>query len=166
MQSYRIRHHTSYTYNAEVRLHAHALRLRPREGHELRIEASWLHVSPTAMLRWHRDAEDNSVAIATFSEPTCSLTIESEVLIQQYHEDPLAIPKSVCCWFPISGPWTMTRPWSASAPASTTPCTTGGASSPGCRPPPTPSAAAVAPAATSRRCFWPPPAGWVWRPAL
>lgn len=89
MQRYRIRHHTSYTYDAEVRLHAHALRLRPREGHELRIEASWLRLSPTAMLRWHRDAEDNSVAIATFSEPTCSLTIESEVLIQQYHEDPL-----------------------------------------------------------------------------
>lgn len=89
MQRYRIRHHTLYSYDAEVGLHAHTLRLRPRESHELRIEASLLHISPTATLRWHRDAEDNSVAIATFSEPADSLRIESEVLIQQYHQAPL-----------------------------------------------------------------------------
>lgn len=89
MQLFRIRHHTIYNYDAEVWLDAHALRLRPREGHELRIEASWLRIAPTATLRWHRDAEDNSVAIASFSEPANSLTIESEVLIQQYHQAPL-----------------------------------------------------------------------------
>lgn len=89
MQRYRIRHHTIYTYDAQVWLDTHTLRLRPREGHELRIAASWLHISPTATLRWHRDAEDNSVAIANFSEPANSLTIESEVLIQQYHQAPL-----------------------------------------------------------------------------
>jgi transglutaminase-like putative cysteine protease len=89
MQRYRIRHHTIYNYDAEVWLDAHALRLRPRESHLLRIEASWLHISPTATLRWHRDVEDNSVAIASFSEPADSLIIESEVLIQQYHQAPL-----------------------------------------------------------------------------
>jgi transglutaminase-like putative cysteine protease len=89
MQRYRIRHHTLYTYAAQVWLDDHSLRLRPREGHELRIEASWLRIAPTATLRWHRDAENNSVAIASFSQPTNSLTIESEVLIQQYHQAPL-----------------------------------------------------------------------------
>jgi transglutaminase-like putative cysteine protease len=89
MQRYRIRHHTIYTYNAQVWLDDHTLRLRPREGHELRIEASWLRITPTATLRWHRDAENNSVAIASFSQPTNSLMIESEVLIQQYHQSPL-----------------------------------------------------------------------------
>lgn len=47
-----------------------------------------LQISPKATLRWHRDAENNSVAIATFTEPASSLRIESEVLIQQYHQDP------------------------------------------------------------------------------
>jgi transglutaminase-like putative cysteine protease len=89
MQRYRIRHHTIYCYSAEVWLDAHALRLRPRESHELRIEASWLRISPTATLRWHRDAENNSVAIARFSQPATSLRIESEVLIQQYNQAPL-----------------------------------------------------------------------------
>lgn len=89
MQCYRIRHRTIYNYDAPVWLDAHALRLRPREGHELRIGASWLHISPTATLRWHRDVEDNSVAIASFSEQASSLMIESEVLIHQYHQAPL-----------------------------------------------------------------------------
>jgi transglutaminase-like putative cysteine protease len=89
MQCYRIRHHTIYNYDTLVWLDDHALRLRPREGHELRIGASWLRISPTATLRWHRDAEDNSVAIASFSEPANHLTIESEVLIQQYNQAPL-----------------------------------------------------------------------------
>jgi transglutaminase-like putative cysteine protease len=48
-----------------------------------------LQISPKATPRWHRDAENNSVAIATFSEPADSLRIESEVVIQQYHQDPL-----------------------------------------------------------------------------
>jgi transglutaminase-like putative cysteine protease len=89
MQRYRIRHHTTYRYDGEVKLNAHTLRLRPREGHELRIEASWLRISPAATLRWHRDAENNSVAIASFSETASTLAIESEVVIQHYHQAPL-----------------------------------------------------------------------------
>jgi transglutaminase-like putative cysteine protease len=89
MQRYRILHRTLYTYSAAVRLEAHALRLRPREGHELRIESSSLRISPPATLRWHRDAEDNSVAIARFSESASQLQIESELVIQQYHQAPL-----------------------------------------------------------------------------
>jgi len=89
MQRYRILHRTYYNFSAPVLLEPHALRLRPREGHELRIESSTLKITPAASLRWHRDAEDNSVAIATFGPTTTQLLIESELVIQQYNQVPL-----------------------------------------------------------------------------
>ena len=89
MQRYKIVHRTYYNFSEPVWLNPHALRLRPKEGHELRIESSMLDIRPTAVLRWHRDVEDNSVAIATFGSQTSQLAIESEVVIQQYNEDPL-----------------------------------------------------------------------------
>ncbi|EXJ16759.1 transglutaminase family protein [Imhoffiella purpurea] len=89
MQRYRILHRTYYTFTAPVQLQPHVLRLRPREDHELRIESSTLEISPPAILRWHRDVEDNSVAIATFETSASRLAIESEVVIQQYNELPL-----------------------------------------------------------------------------
>jgi len=89
MQRYKIVHRTYYNFSAPVSLNPHALRLRPKEGHELRIEASTLDIKPASGLRWHRDVEDNSVAIATFGSQTTQLAIESEVIIQQYNEAPL-----------------------------------------------------------------------------
>jgi transglutaminase-like putative cysteine protease len=89
MQRYKILHRTYYTFSAAVRLEPHALRLRPREGHELRIESSTLQLTPPATLRWHRDAEDNSVAVATFEAPATQLVIASEVIVQQYNQAPL-----------------------------------------------------------------------------
>lgn len=89
MQRYKILHRTYYNFSVAVRLEPHVLRLRPREGHELHIESSSLEISPPATLRWHRDVEDNSVAIATFTSPADKLSVESEVIIQQYNQDPL-----------------------------------------------------------------------------
>lgn len=89
MQRYKILHRTYYNFSAPVQLEPHALRLRPREGHELRIESSSLKITPAATLRWHRDAEDNSVAIATFETPASQLSIESNAIIQQYNQVPL-----------------------------------------------------------------------------
>jgi transglutaminase-like putative cysteine protease len=89
MQRYRILHRTYYNFPAEVQLEPHALRLRPRESHELRIESSSLTITPPATLRWHRDAEDNCVAIATFDAPARQLLFESEVIIQQFNAAPL-----------------------------------------------------------------------------
>jgi transglutaminase-like putative cysteine protease len=89
MQRYKILHRTYYNFSGRVRLDPHALRLRPREGHELRIESSSLKITPPASLRWHRDVEDNSVAIATFDSPASQLLIESEVIIQQHNQAPL-----------------------------------------------------------------------------
>ncbi|MDF7802017.1 transglutaminase family protein [Pontiellaceae bacterium B1224] len=78
-----------YNYTDTVSLGAHRLLLRPREGHDLRIESFVLKITPDAKIYWHRDVEDNSVAIANFTEPTQQLTVESEVVIQQYNESPL-----------------------------------------------------------------------------
>ena len=89
MQRYRILHRTYYNFSGLVQLQPHTLRLRPREGHELRIESSSLDITPPATLRWHRDVEDNSVAIATFDTPASQLVIESEAIIQQFNEAPL-----------------------------------------------------------------------------
>lgn len=89
MQRYKILHRTYYNFPGIVRLEPHTLRLRPREGYELRIESSNLNITPAATLRWHRDVEDNSVAIATFKTPTTQLVIESTIIIQQYNEAPL-----------------------------------------------------------------------------
>jgi transglutaminase-like putative cysteine protease len=89
MQRYKIVHRTYYNFSAAVRLEPHALRLRPREGHELRIESSSLEITPAATLRWHRDVDDNSVAIATFDSSANQLLIESEVIIQHYNQSPL-----------------------------------------------------------------------------
>ena len=81
MQRYKIVHRTYYNFSAAVWLKPHALCLRPKEGHELRIESSALEIRPAAILRWHRNVEDNSVATATFDTHTNQLSIESEVII-------------------------------------------------------------------------------------
>jgi len=89
MQRYRINHRTCYSFSGVVSLNPHTLLLRPRESHELRIESSMLNLTPTATLQWHRDVEDNCVAVASFDLSANQLIIESEVVIQQYNDTPL-----------------------------------------------------------------------------
>lgn len=89
MQRYKIIHRTYYNYSAHIVLGEHRLLLRPREDHELRIESFVLKTAPESKIFWHRDVEGNSVATASFVEPTRQLVIESEVIIQQYNEFPL-----------------------------------------------------------------------------
>ena len=89
MQRYKIIHRTYYNYSNSVILGTHNLLLRPRESHELRIESFTLKSTPEAKIFWHRDVEDNSVAVATFETVTQQLFIESEVIIQHYNESPL-----------------------------------------------------------------------------
>lgn len=84
-----IEHITEYAFDHAVTLLAHRLLLRPRGGHNIRIASSVLRISPDGSLSWQRDALDNSVAIATFSEPALLLRIASEVLIEHYEDAPL-----------------------------------------------------------------------------
>jgi transglutaminase-like putative cysteine protease len=89
MQRYEILHRTYYNFGASVMLGPHTLLLRPREGHELRVESALLTTNPASGVRWHRDAEDNSVAVASFDAMTTQLLIESRVVVQQYNQAPL-----------------------------------------------------------------------------
>ena len=85
----RIRHDTTYTYADTVELGPHPLMIRPRSGYDVQIERSRLELSPTARIQWQRDIYGNSVATATFSTPTRSLAVRSEVILHHSEEEPL-----------------------------------------------------------------------------
>jgi len=89
MQRYKIVHRTYYNYTERVDLGTHHLLLRPREDYELRIESFTLKCTPETKILWHRDIENNSVAVANFNHITQQLLIESEVILQQYNISPL-----------------------------------------------------------------------------
>ncbi len=84
MQRIEIAHTTTYRYAEPVRFLPHKLHVRPREGHDIRIEASTLNISPAHDIHWHRDVYGNSVAIATFHEPSDTLDIHSTVIVENY----------------------------------------------------------------------------------
>lgn len=88
MKRFKIVHKTQYDFPQPVQLLPHTLRVRPREGHDSRIESSKLTISPEASIRWHRDVEENSIAIASFKQQTKKLTIESEIIIQKFDTNP------------------------------------------------------------------------------
>lgn len=81
----RILHRTYYNFSSEVELGPHILRLRPREGLDLRIVSSTLSLVPDAAVRWYRDAENNNVGIATFNDRrTRHLAVVSDVVVEHY----------------------------------------------------------------------------------
>jgi transglutaminase-like putative cysteine protease len=84
MQRIKIDHTTTYSYHTRVELGEHVLHLRPREGHDIRIESSGLQISPAFNIRWQRDVYGNSVAHVWFSEPADKLKIESSLTVEQY----------------------------------------------------------------------------------
>lgn len=88
MNRIRIQHRTDYLFSTPVTLNPHRLLLRPREGHDVRIESSRLDITPTCTIQWHRDAFDNSLAVVYFPEPAESLSITSDVIIQHYDHAP------------------------------------------------------------------------------
>ena len=89
MRHLKISHLTEYRYVDNVTLQPHQLLLRPREGPAVRIESSKLSISPNHSIKWYRDALDNATAIVEFLEPAQTLSINSEVVIQHYEENPL-----------------------------------------------------------------------------
>ncbi|MDD5115415.1 MAG: transglutaminase family protein [Methylobacter sp.] len=89
MRRLQIKHVTSYQYAETVTLLPHRLLLRPREGHDIRIESAELIISPAHQLQWQRDVYDNAVAEATFTQPANRLSIESHLTLQHYDSHPL-----------------------------------------------------------------------------
>ena len=88
MRRIRIEHTTRYEYREPVEFLKHRLLLRPREGHDIRIESSRLEIKPAYTIRWHRDVYGNSVAAVEFTEKSAELVITSEVVVQHYEESP------------------------------------------------------------------------------
>jgi len=85
----RITHETTYRYNKAVSFGPHRLVLRPREGHDVRVEEMRLSITPEFELAWSRDVFGNSVATIHLLHPAEALTIRSEVLLQQTTPFPL-----------------------------------------------------------------------------
>src|SRR5690349_10906761 len=78
-----IEHTTTYDYMRPVQLQRHRLVLRPREGHDLRIERMDLHLEPAHRLQWIRDVFGNSIALVDWLEPSAQLTIVNDVVVER-----------------------------------------------------------------------------------
>jgi transglutaminase-like putative cysteine protease len=78
-----IEHGTVYTYRRPVTFGRHRLVLRPREGHDVRVESMTLDISPGHRLVWGRDVFNNSVAIVDFLEEGTRLEVRSTVTIKR-----------------------------------------------------------------------------------
>lgn len=84
MQRLTITHVTEYRYAQPVTFGEHRLMFRPRDSHDLRLVSAGLRIAPTAQLRWLHDVFGNSVAIASFSEPSDVLRFESEIVLDHF----------------------------------------------------------------------------------
>jgi transglutaminase-like putative cysteine protease len=87
IKNIRILHDTSYTYSQPVSFGPHRILIRPREGHDVRIIESRIEIHPQPTLRWLRDVEGNSVAVATFAEMAKLLSIRAEIDVE-LNDDP------------------------------------------------------------------------------
>jgi transglutaminase-like putative cysteine protease len=76
-------HDTTYFYKKAVRFGPHRLVVRPREGHDVRIEEISVEIEPAFDLEWSRDLFGNCVATAHILSPAERLRIHSEVLLHQ-----------------------------------------------------------------------------------
>ncbi len=86
MKRLAIYHTTRYDYAQPVVLGPHTLLIRPRSGHDVRIEASTLVLDPLpAHIHWRRDLYGNSLAVVDFADAHAAyLQITSEVTVQQF----------------------------------------------------------------------------------
>ncbi|MEQ8440914.1 MAG: transglutaminase family protein [Alphaproteobacteria bacterium] len=84
MQILTVHHVTSYHYDRPVRFGEHALMMRPRDSHDLRMLEASLSVSPAATTRWTHDVFGNSVARVEFLEEADHLHVESTIRIEHY----------------------------------------------------------------------------------
>ena len=84
-----IHHLTRYHYAETVTLLPHKLHLRPRDGHDIRVQSSKLTISPEFRIHWTRDVYGNSVAVVHLLQAAKELSIRSEVVVENYEEQPL-----------------------------------------------------------------------------
>jgi len=102
MSRLRIVHETVYSYKTPVRFGPHRIILRPREGHDVRVEEMRLDISPEFELEWSRDLFGNSIATAYFLNSSDHLRIRSEVFLNQTPSFPLQSTRpSTLVSFPV-----------------------------------------------------------------
>ncbi len=89
VQRLSVRHVTTYTYRRPIVLGEHRLMLRPRDSHDLRLLKASLEIEPDSSLRWRYDVFGNSVTVATFANPTDTLRIVSEIVIERFPLPPI-----------------------------------------------------------------------------
>ncbi|MGC1480687.1 MAG: transglutaminase family protein [Chthoniobacterales bacterium] len=89
MSWFQINHETLYQYSEPVRFAEHRLVLRPREGHDIRVEEMRLTISPEFSIEWSRDVFGNSVATVHLLEKADELLIRSECVIHQTADFPV-----------------------------------------------------------------------------
>jgi transglutaminase-like putative cysteine protease len=95
-----IHHKTEYRYTHPVAFGEHRIMLRPRDGHDLRLLADQLEITPEPMsLRWIHDVFGNSVAIATFDERARTLSFSSTATIEHNPADPFALTSEDRAYF-------------------------------------------------------------------
>ena len=83
-----VKHVTTYSYLAPVRLGEHRMMLRPRDSNDQRLLASTLDIEPRPQrLRWIHDVFDNCVGIATFGGATTSLRVENNLTLEHTASD-------------------------------------------------------------------------------
>jgi len=83
-----VRHLTTYSYAAPVRLGEHRMMLRPRDSNDQRLLKASLEIEPRPRrLRWIHDVFDNCVAIADFAGETRRLHVENTITVEHMAPD-------------------------------------------------------------------------------
>ena len=80
----RIIHRTYYQYAQPVTFEMHRLVIRPREGHDLRVESLKLSITPAADVTWAWDIFGNSIAYAHFRGPGSELIFDVDVVVRRF----------------------------------------------------------------------------------
>jgi len=96
MSRLRIEHRTQYKYRQAVQFGRHRLVIRPREGHDLRVERMTLEITPAYHLTWSRDVYSNSIALIDFREPAAELVVHNIVEVTRSIPFPLQEPFAPC----------------------------------------------------------------------
>ena len=78
-----VQHTTVYRYSRPVAFGPHRLMLRPRDGHDLRLLATELEISPASTSKRVYDVLGNSVTIVTLLEPASELRFASRLTIER-----------------------------------------------------------------------------------
>lgn len=91
---YDITHTTVYRYKELVSFGEHRVMFRPRDSHDLRVLATDLQVTPTAIIRMIQDPHSNSVALVQPLTSALELRIVCAFTIEHAHTNNLELPVS------------------------------------------------------------------------